>query len=701
MACNLITTKLASGTTCSIACAQLSGNNFYSDQVSLVLNAFLYVDAGCTIPVSVGYYSDKPDGGTACYTVDSSGQIIVVGSCPTPTPTPTITPTVTTTNTQTSTNTPTVTPTNTQTPTNTSTPTNTPTVTPTEVFNIQFRDCDDGSNVFRFFGNSLPTVTGNTYLIDGFGEFQGCATIVENDGSGFLYNALGITFTLVDDCGSGLCPRTSSKAAILSKCSDGTIYYFNVDADTAFPGGTYLYNSECYSFIEFGGSGGSELGSPLFSKCSDCSPTPTPTRTPNPTPTNTPTPSITPPACAYTGFCLSVSLSSISGYSGTYSSTGLNYNSKLYYTGNGVTSAFIYYNNSEWCLSNTLGGSCILQGKTPCISACPDLDPVAFTTGICPSPTPLPADCSLLDFNVYFDCNYVPPVTPSQPVDCGDINFDFTNIGVTPTPSNSPVYVLGLNFSIAYASPTPTPSITATPSLTPSNRVQFGGRASYVILDPPLNCPVSAVLIDCETPTQEYYVGTPIIYNNIPLSSGIYFNAVITNVNGTKNVCVKYDRNSSNYSPNTTINQITGLFGSCPDCMPPSPTPNPTPTNTPTLTKTQTSTPTNTPSNTATQTNTPTNTKTPTNTPTNTKTPTNTPTNTTTLTQTPTNTPTNTATLTQTPTNTQTQTQTPTNTPTYTQTPTNTATNTPTLTQTPTQTNFADCSLSGYTFAII
>ena len=139
MACNLITTKLASGATCSIACAQLSGTNFYSDNPTLIFDGILYVDAGCTITVAAGYYSDRPDGGTTCYTVNSSGQIKFIGTCPSPTPTPTVTSTVT--------------PTNTETPTNTPTNTQTPTVTPTEVYNVQFRDCDDGSNIFRFFGN--------------------------------------------------------------------------------------------------------------------------------------------------------------------------------------------------------------------------------------------------------------------------------------------------------------------------------------------------------------------------------------------------------------------------------------------------------------------------------------------------------------------------------------------------------------------
>ena len=117
------------------------------------------------------------------------------------------------------------------------------------------------------------------------------------------------------------------------------------------------------------------------------------------------------------------------------------------------------------------------------------------------------------------------------------------------------------------------------------------------------------------------------------------------------------------------------------------PTNTTTPTNTPTVTNTSTPTQTNTPTETSTPTptNTPTNTETPTNTPTPSVTTSMTPT------QTPSETPTNTPTVTQTPTTTytptpsvtQTMTPTNTNTPTNTQTQTGTPTNTPTNTQTP------------------
>jgi hypothetical protein len=129
---------------------------------------------------------------------------------PTNTPTQTQTPTNTSTQTQTPTNTatqtqtPTNTATQTQTPTNTATqtPTTTQTPSPTNSIVIQFQDCTNGSNIFRFGGPSIPTVIGDVYYITGSTEFEGCATIVSGFTSGTLYDSVGVTFTQVPTCAS-------------------------------------------------------------------------------------------------------------------------------------------------------------------------------------------------------------------------------------------------------------------------------------------------------------------------------------------------------------------------------------------------------------------------------------------------------------------------------------------------------------------
>ena len=651
------------------------------------------------------------------------------GPCPTPTPTPTITATPT------------------LTPTNTPTITLTPSITPTNVLTVQFQDCNDGKNIFRFYGNSLPTTTGETYFITGSGEFEGCATIIENTNEGLLFGDDGVTFTLISNCGDDICPRTTSSSASLSRCSDGTIHYFNVDVDTAFLGATYIYGEECYSFIRFEGPGGVDLGAPSFVNCSFCIITPTPTPTPYPTPTNTPSISATPAPCSYSDFCFTTTYSTLSGYSGNYQSSGINYNSRLYYTGDGTTLGFIYHTGTQWCLSDGLGNPCLLAGKSSCYSACPDLIINNFTDGICPTPTPTPDNCNTFDFVSYFDCEYIPPVTPTPSIDCDDVQFDITSVGVTPTPTSSGVYVLGLDFTIQNASSTPTPSVTATPTLTPTNLINIFGVATFTILDPPFECLSVSVLVDCIT-NEEYYVVNQLIYNSLILTPGITMSVNIFTSNGNKDICVRYDRNEINKSSNASVNTINNIYPNCNTCSPPpsqTPTPTQTPTRTstptPTPTRTPTQTPTNTPTSTQTPTQTPTNTgtpaptcapdvyvppcaldvfittpppycdlqyyeilpsptssPTPTITPTNTQTPTNTPTNTQTPTPsvtsglTPTATSTNTPTPTLTPTNTPTNTQTPTNTPTNTQTPTQsltpsrTPTKTPTPTRTPTKT---------------
>ena len=236
----------------------------------------------------------------------------------TQTPTNTSTQTQTPTNTATQTQTPTNTATQTQTPTNTATqtPTQTQTPTPTNSIVIQFQDCTNGSNIFRFGGPSIPTVIGDVYYITGSIEFEGCATIVSGFTSGPLYDSVGVTFTKVPTCADSVCPRTAITAALFYKCSDGSVFYGNANEDTAFVGAAYLYNGECYSFVEFSGPGGPDFGDPDFDNCSFCVPTSTPTSTPRPTPTNTPTVSLSPSACAYTDYCFYTTLPSFSGYNG-------------------------------------------------------------------------------------------------------------------------------------------------------------------------------------------------------------------------------------------------------------------------------------------------------------------------------------------------------------------------------------------------
>lgn len=556
--------------------------------------------------------------------------------------TPTQTPTQT--NTQTSSETPTQTPTMTPTPTNTETPTQTPTntETPTQTptsesgYIVQFQSCVNSLDKFRFI--NLPSILpiGDTYLITDT-VFNGCATVITNDGSGPIYDGLGVVFTeVLLGCGDSLCPLIDISPALLGNCRDGSILYATVQQDTAFVGAVYLYNGECYSFIEFSGPGGPDLGEPDFTDCIFCSPTSTPTLTPEPTPTNTPTPSVTPLPCPNNVYCFSTTLPTLTGYTGNYTDIGY-YNDKQYYSGDSITTSFIYYTGTYWCLSSSLGGVCVLQGATPCKSTCPDISATDFTVGPCPSPTPLPVDCTTFDFNAYFDCNWEPIPTPTLTIPCDDVNFDMTSFGVTPTPTTSGNFCSGTALSFSLSAYTPTvPTVTLTPSVTLTNTVPAGGQVTFNMLESTFSCVSVKVLTICETGI-EVYTTDSLVYLGLPITIGTTMLAI---VNGNQ-TCITYVRDDSDFSSNTTVSDVYEVYGNCTSCVP-LPTTTPTMTTTSTPTMTTTSTPTQTPTQTPTNTITPTPSRTPGGTPavTPTTTSTLTPTNTSTPTQTKTGTPT-------------------------------------------------------------
>jgi hypothetical protein len=574
-----------------------------------------------------------------------------IGSSPTATETPTQTPTNTATETPTQTPTNTTTETPTQTPTNTETPTTTPTIgssptateTPTQtptptsspLNNVQFQDCDNLEYIFRFGGPSMMALPiGETYFISGSLEFSGCATVVSGFETGPIFNSNGVTFTNISGCEDSICPRTNWRAALLTKCSDGSVFYATVDEDVAFVGATYVYLGECYEFIEFSGPGGPYFGEPDFKSCIFCVITPTPTIT-SATPTVTPTPSTTPSGCTSTDFCLQTNLPSLSAYTGNYTE-GSYYNNRPTYSGDGLTTAVIYYFTSTtenyWCLSDILGGSCILQGATPLYSSCPDISANFFNSGICPTPTPSPQPCDI-DFVAYFDCDWEPIPTPSLSVDCDDVDFTFTGFGLTPTPSAT-VGCSGKSvlFSVLQSTPTATPS--QTPTETPvSSPIPAGGLVSFNIVNSPFNCVNVQILENCSTGERYYTVSNLVLGNNVVVPGTVIY----ATLNGTP-MCVTYVGDTETLSPNTIVTDIQNVFGDCSFCLPTqtasatqTPTQTPTATQTPTQTQTSTQTPTQTPTRTPAITPSPTQSigatpePTPTQTPTTTKTPTNTP----------------------------------------------------------------------------
>jgi hypothetical protein len=123
--------------------------------------------------------------------------------------------------------------------------------------------------------------------------------------------------------------------------------------------------------------------------------TPTPTITPTITPTPSPTPVYGP---CNTQFCLYTNFSGTSIYDGNYIHQVELIMEDHIWTGS--TSGTVFYDTTKWCLSSTLGGTCILAGKSPCFSNCPDLDNLFWSEGPCPTPTPTPTPnvCVTVDF---------------------------------------------------------------------------------------------------------------------------------------------------------------------------------------------------------------------------------------------------------------------------------------------------------------
>ena len=180
-----------------------------------------------------------------------------------------------------------------------------------------------------------------------------------------------------------------------------------------------------------------------------------------------------------------------------YTQSGI-YNLRDYYVG-GTNGYYIYFTGSLWCLSDTLGGSCYLQGKYPYSGLCPDLSTSYVNSTVCATPTPTSTlGCSILTFDAIFEVNVTntPSVTPTM----------------TKTPTVTPSVTItnfcpfiGVSASVSYISPTPTPTLTPTPkTVAQRNRApvincSFNGDVSFTTINSIISCPVSRQFQDCST----------------------------------------------------------------------------------------------------------------------------------------------------------------------------------------------------------
>jgi len=323
--------------------------------------------------------------------------------------------------------------------------------------------------------------------------------------------------------------------------------------------------------------------------------------------------------------------------------TGGTYNGRSYWTGQTNGWRIYYYTGvtSYWCLSDTLGGTCYLTGKYPCVSTCPDLSNIYVFSGACPTPTPTPTkNCDVLDFTALFDCEFIP--TPTQT----------PSASFTPTPTITPsstnfCSIIGIDASGYTYTPTPTPTPTVTPTQFDSNsfsrRLFYSkdiardcdgsGFAIFSAITGQIICPGVLKFQDCYNGDFYYCSNVTGLPVGTQLPEFMVYGAIVNNNGITESRCIFYLGMDYDHGNINTINITTGPYGysynegACIECQL---VVNPTPTMTPTMTKTPTRTPTMTPTMTKTPTMTPTSTvgSTPPVTPTSTKTPTMTPTNT-------------------------------------------------------------------------
>jgi hypothetical protein len=320
--------------------------------------------------------------------------------------------------------------------------------------------------------------------------------------------------------------------------------------------------------------------------------TPTPTQTSSSTPTPTPTQTITPTSTSttcFTDYC--ISNTGEPTWDDQYVLTGT-YNSKDYWEGV-VNGLFIYYDttNTQWCLSDSLGGSCYLTGKSPCSSLCPDLCSDYFTIGLCPTPTPTPTGPCNINYDIVFGCetDTTPTPTPTPTIT--------STPTLTPTPTDI-CASLSVDATITSTTPTPTPTSTLTPTPTApiSRPFNLTGNVTFNTLDEVMICPQSKQFQDCYNGTMYYTTGTITTPSGDTLEQFMVFEAL---VDGTSR-CISYVGENNDIIGINIIDLRNGPYGysnlgECINCntfVTPTPTPTNSQTPTPTLTPTRTLTPT-------------------------------------------------------------------------------------------------------------
>ena len=444
------------------------------------------------------YYYQNDNLITSSYPYSGS-SVFDTGSCcidPTPTPTPTIT------NTQT----PTVTPTNTLTPS--VTPSNTSSPLPFDIYT--FRECCNTNNIFRFSFVPGSMTVGQVFYIDNSLDFEGCAEVIPYEATGPIYLGSSVTFIEQTSCFDAFCPPCPTPTSTpIVYCVD--CFYYNIYNDNTFD--VWVQYTDC-----LGNDNNIFVGQKTTVGVCACDDTviapdlvyvtyagtcPGTTPTPQPTQTNTPTPSVTPTFgwnyCPVEEYCLLTYFPETELYDGTYYSAGT-YNSRAYYLGD---FAYIYYGNLQWCLSETLGGSCILSGSYPYYGICPDLCDDLFSSGHCVTTTSTTNPCNVFDFEAYFDCDISTTTTTTIPCSATSVNVTFSAYTTTTTTADPCVGVGGSITISGYTTTTTTAPTTTTTTTT--RDVAVSGDVTYTLVQSVFVCPTQTYAFqECNTNSMYY-----------------------------------------------------------------------------------------------------------------------------------------------------------------------------------------------------
>ena len=541
---------------------------------------YIWVSTAYTAPDSTVYYSGY------CYLINetviqnqnavniSSGtfyskcsECLSANPSATPTPTQTVTPTVTPTNTPTRTVTPTktptrtLTPTNTLTPTKTSTPTNTvkPSITPTNTITNTPTTTLTPSNTVS--PTETPT---NTPTNSATPTHTPTNTITPTN-----------TVTPTPTVSAGLV------SALFANCCNGDLIYARTYDWIEFGSEvTVISGGTCFQFVEYDGSdqGVDPLINLQFVNCLTCiSSNPCLT---TPTPTVTPTITSSPLVCddtsftsklfdCYDEFCIDNLEGAYFDYNGTYSLVnGSEVYNLPYYENTGGT-GYVYFQINKWCLSDSPGGSCIIQGANNPLNPCPSFHESVFYSGICITTTTTTDPCNVIDFEAIFNCEtpiITATLTPSP----------------TPSPSPSP-YIdpcLGLGLSaITYVTTTTTIPITSpTPTPSPQPQISISGTVDFEICCSDFICPEVYKLRNCVTNINSFTSQRLVDSNGVVVLTGQTFDALVDG----ERICYEYLGRELG-SPNVFLDSILSIYDECSQCIV-TPTPTPTKTSTPTIT---------------------------------------------------------------------------------------------------------------------